>query len=376
MDDKNKDISEILEDFKSKKEKRIADNDKPLEPPKRREDYIDFAKNGEEPSEKSKKQKKTPQELGQEKALKREKRDIRKEKVKHGLKKVKHFIFNKKFLVSLLVIIALIGIALGVGYAVLQSKGAYLKPYESKYPNVRFQVGMQEKYCDMLGENPDTVGYVEIEDIGLKSAVSSDLAVFPYAQNCTKGAKQFNYVVYLNDNSLEKVYSTARGYNSSSGYIMYSDLFNDYSFKVVGAFYTNTDEKDDDGYIFPYNVTEKMTVDSANEYVSRLESRFIYSTGANITRQDTLLTVSCPTDYREGFRFIVIGVLRDSTDSKSTAREKSNVHYPQVIYDEKGMDNPYRFASKWYPEIIVTDEQGNERTVQKTIDDYKKTIDK
>ena len=44
MNDKNKDISEILEDFKSKKEKRIADNDKPLEPPKRREDYIDFAK--------------------------------------------------------------------------------------------------------------------------------------------------------------------------------------------------------------------------------------------------------------------------------------------------------------------------------------------
>ena len=69
-------------------------------------------------------------------------------------------------------------------------------------------------------------------------------------------------------------------------------------------------------------------------------------------------------------------VLRNSTSVTSTAREKSNVHYPQVIYDEKGMDNPYRFASKWYPEIIVTDEQGNERTVQKTIDDYKKTIDK
>ncbi len=148
-------------------------------------------------------------------------------------------------------------------------------------------------------------------------------------------------------------------------------MFKDYNFKIVGAFYTNTKAEDDNGYIFPYNVTEKMTASSASEYVSRLENRFIYNTGVNINRQDTLLTISCPTDYRKDFRFVVVGVMRENNDSKSTATEKDEVRYPQVIFDGTGKNNPYKYAPKWYPEIIVTNNNGEQKTIQKTIDDYK-----
>ncbi|MGN1203201.1 MAG: hypothetical protein ACI4RF_07875, partial [Eubacterium sp.] len=343
MNEEKDDISKILEEFKVQKEKREQVPIAPLEPPKRREDYIDFAKtandnDGEitenEPAKPKKKKEpkpqKTPEEFEAIKTEKQKKRQERKEKSTADFIKVKNAVFNKKTLAVIIAVAAVIAIIFGIKAAVEQSKIAYLKPYESKYPDVEFQVGMLEKYCDMLGENPDTVGYIEIPDIDLKSPVSSDTQSFPYAQSCTEGASQFNYVVYLNDNSLEKIYSTAEAYNNSSGYITYSDLFNDYSFKIVGAFYTNTAAEDDNGYIFPYNVTEKMTTESANEYVSRLESRFIYSTAANITRQDTLLTISCPTDYRKDFRFVVIGVMRENADDKSAATEKSNVHYPQV----------------------------------------------
>lgn len=375
MDGEKDDIGKILSDFREQKERRIQ---APPEPPVKREEPIDFAKaesSGEvtvKAPEKKKepKPKKSPEELEAIKAGKKEKRAERNKKIKAVLIKVKRAVFNKKTFIACAAILAVTGISFGIGYAVKQSKSAYLKEYEKKYPDAEFQVGMQEKYCDILGENPDTVGYIEIPEINLKSTVSSDRGKYPCAQGCTDGAQQFNYVVYLEDNSLEEIYSSADAYNKAGGYITYSDLFEDYSFKVVGAFYTNTKAQDDDGYIFPYNVTEKMTVSSANNYVSMLESRFIYSTGVTITRQDKILTVSCPTDYREDFRFVVIGVMRESTGDKLTAAEKNSVRYPQVIYDETGLENPYRFAAKWYPEIIVTDGEGNEKTVKKSIEDY------
>ena len=377
MSEEKDDIGKILSDFKTQKEQRETPIE-PLEPPKRRENYIDFAKSDDEDTaekqpkrKKEPKPKKTPEELEAIRAAKKEKRDRQKEKSKTVLAKVKKAVFNKKVLIALAAIIALIGIIFGVLYAVEQSKGAYLKPYEKKYPDAEFQVGMLEKYCDILGENPDTTGYLEIPDIELKTAVSSDNKKSPYAEKCTEGAEQFNYVVYLNDNSLENLYSSANAYNNSTGYINYSNLFEDYTFKVAGAFYTNTKAEDDDGYIFPYNVTEKMTVKSANDYASKLTSRFLYDTGINVTRQDTVLTISCPTDYRKNFRFVVVAVLRDDAETKAKANEKDSINYPKVIFDELKKDDPYKFATKWYPEILITDSEGNEKTVQKSIDDYK-----
>lgn len=377
MSEEKDDIGKILSDFKTQKEQRETPIE-PLEPPKRRENYIDFAKSDDENTaekqpkrKKEPKPKKTPEELEAIRAAKKEKRDRHKEKSKTVLAKIKKAVFNKKVLIALAAIIALIGIIFGIVYAVEQSKGAYLKPYEKKYPDAEFQVGMLEKYCDILGENPDTAGYLEIPDIELKTTVSSDSKKSPYAEKCTEGAEQFNYVVYLNDNSLESLYSSANAYNNSTGYINYSNLFEDYTFKVAGAFYTNTKAEDDDGYIFPYNVTEKMTVKSANDYASKLTSRFLYDTGINVTRQDTVLTISCPTDYRKNFRFVVVAVLRDDAETKVKANEKDSINYPKVIFDELKKDNPYKFATKWYPEIIITDSEGNEKTVQKSIDDYK-----
>lgn len=374
MNEEKDDIEKILSQFKEQRENKEHPPILPLEPPKRRAEYIDFSKpeeTEEKPKNKPKKPKKTPEELQQLKEEKRARAAKRKEKAKIIFQRLKKALFHKRNLIILVSIAAIAASIFGIKYAAEQSKAAYLKPYEKKYPDVEFQVGMLEKYCDIIGQSPDAAGYLEIPDIDLKTAVRGNEKTFPNAQSCTAGAEQFNYVVYLNDSSLENVYSSARSYNNASGYMLYSDFFNEYNFKIVGAFYTNTRAEDDNGYIFPYNVTEKMTIDSASEYVSKLESRFIYSTGVNVTRQDTLLTISCPTDYHKNFRFVVVGVLRENTDSKFTATEKSSdIHYPQIIYDEMKKDNPYKFATKWYPEIIVTDKEGNEKTIQKSIKDY------
>lgn len=374
MAEEKDDIGKILADFKEKKERQEQNVIEPVAPPVRREDYIDFAKPKEEPEppekKKAKKEKKPPLTPEEKQAKKEERR----QKTKQRLEKIKKVLFNKVTLIAVLVIALGVAGFFGINAAVDASKTAYLKPYQEKYPDVNFPQGIMEDYCDIYGENPDSQGYLQIDDVQLETPVYlKDSGKYPYAEDCLDGAQVQNFVVYLNDNSLENLYKDADSYNSdaASGFINYCDYYEEYTFKVAGAFYINTDEKDDNGYIFPYNVTEKMTEKSSNNYISGINNRMLYSTGVTLTRQDKLLILSCDTDYRENFRFVVVCTLSGNDVEKPTASEKKNPWYPQVICDEMGIDNVYALTSKWYPEIIVKDKEGNESTVAQTLEDFK-----
>lgn len=350
-------IDQILKDFQSLKEKKSQED---LVPPVQyRKNTIDFAK---EPLQ---------AELNKTDENQEKKKRVRPKKERKKL----NINYKKVLTVIVITLVAaavIVGIVFGVRYGINQSKSAYLTPYEKKYPNVEFPVGIMEKYCDIYGENPTSVGYIDISETHLSSPVLfEENDNFPYAEKNNSNCNQFNYVVYLNDNSLEGYYGIAQAYNKSTGFISYSDLYNEYRFKVVGAFYTNTQPEDDNGYIFPYNVTEELTNKSYSDFFDRLMSRFMYDTGVTLTRQDKLLTISCPTDYREGFRFVVVGVLRNDSNSKPTAAEKTDVHYPQVIYDEKNEKNPYNLAYQWYPEIVERTSEGTTQTKKESIKDYK-----
>lgn len=357
--DSQESIEQILKDFQVKKERK--DRGEELAPPVRyRESSIDFAKGPEA-----------------ERAEENTENSIKKRNKKPKRERKKLNIDYKKIAKIAVIILAsvavIIGAVFGIRYGINQSRSAYLKPYEKKYPDVNFPVGIMEKYCDVYGENPTAVGYINISETHLNSPVLSDNSdALPYAERNNSKCNQFNYVVYLHDNALEKYYGSAKAYNdTASGFVSYSDLYNEYRFKVVGAFYTNTQPEDDNGYIFPYNVTEELTVKSYADFFDRLSSRFIYNTGITLTRQDRLLTISCPTDYREGFRFVVVGVLRNESNKKPTASEKAKIHYPQVIYDENNQENPYALAYQWYPEIVEQIGDGKTQTKKQSIKDYK-----
>lgn len=347
-------IEQILKDFQTQKEKRDLGED--IAPPEHYErEQIDFARTETaEPTEQP--------------PLKKEKRRLPKPKKPD----INYKRLAKALVVCVLVAAVAVGGGFGISYAVNQSKVAYLKPYQSKYPDVDFPEGIMEKYCDIYGENPSVRGYINISETSLSSPVIAESdGASPYAEEHPDGYEQFNYVVYMNDNALEEYYATADAYNNrASGFISYSDLFDEYRFKVIGAFYTNTSAEDDDGYIFPYNVTEKMTPDSYADYFDRLKSRFLYDTQTTPTREDKFLTISCPTDFRDGFRFVIVAVLRNDSTDKPTAVEKAKVHYPQVIYDERGEKNPYNLSAHWYPEVIRITSGGTEKTQKQTIEDY------
>ncbi|MDE5973557.1 MAG: hypothetical protein K2G73_02670 [Eubacterium sp.] len=361
----NNTIDEILSEYKNQKEQREIREVEPLEPPKRREELIDFsADNTEESSAKKTKHKKEhPKKTPEEKAELKAKRN---EKTKRILKAV----FSKKVMLPILAVIVIVAAGFGIKYYLDYSKTAYLKPYTEKYPDVEFPNGILEKYCNTYGSNPDAVGHIAISDIGIDMLVDKSISA-----PVTDGAATANYVVYLDDNKLEEHYKNAAAYNKSSKAVTYTNWLQDYNFQVLGAFYTNTDEKDDDGYIFPYNVTEKMTFESTNQYLDRIKSRLIYNvSGVEPQRSDTFLTLSCPTDYKDGYRFVVICKAVEEIDSTAQAKDKNpkDVRKTAIEYENE-KDNPFRFSNHWYPEIVITNDDGTESTIQKTIDDYKKT---
>ncbi|MCM1114222.1 MAG: hypothetical protein NC397_01850 [Clostridium sp.] len=379
----NDDIEKLLEEYRAQRKAKERNEIQPIEPPKPNRTLIDFSKpepprehtdnaitSENEQADSSKKEtaskqkkKKAPKKTSEEKA---QAKAAAKEKRKKTAKTVKKIVCSKKFYIPLIaIILAAAAILISIS-AVSNAKTAYLKPYQEKYPDVNFPVGILEQYCDDYGENPNLSGYIKINALGEELALSEkDTAPI------TDGASRYNYVVYMDTQELEQYYSTAEAYNNANKEIHFSDLFNDYTFQVVGAFYTNTKAKDDGGYIFPYNVTEQMTQRSADQFLDRMNTRIRYDvSGGKLTRQDLLLTISCPTDYKKDYRFIIVCKLVDQIDTTLTAEDKAKLRLTQSEYDELDKTNPYRFSGHWYPEIKITDKQGNETTVKKTIKDY------
>lgn len=301
MSDKDKSIDELLADFELQKKKRVQRELEELEPPKRREELIDFSKPEDETEN-------TEKEKVKKSSRKKTDFDIKKHLSvgRQSLKKLAKAVTQKKVLMPIGAVVLVIVLAVTVPIAVKaykqNQKIAYLKPYIEKYPDVTFPEGILEKYCDAYGADPEIYAHIKIDDINLDTMITKQHSEVP-----ADGAVINNYVVYLDDDSLENIYKDAAACNSSSKSVSFSDLYDEYTFQVVGAFYTNTKPEDDNGYVFPYNTCEKLEPNDASTLINGIKNRFRYkSVDFDIDRSDKLLTISCPTDYREDYRFVLV----------------------------------------------------------------------
>ena len=357
--DKNRDINEIdelLGDYKKQKEKREKNFGK-----------IDF-------SAPAKKERKTAHDTPAEKSAPENDVQAQKSKEPAGVKSKAFFARLKKFaktkkgkkiFISFAAVFCAVCVA-ACGFAIYDhQKNAYLREYEELYPNVSFPEGIREEFCEQYAVSPSTVGSLSIEACGYTSYVvqssSAKLTTLSF-KNTTDGL-DFNTVIHLpaGECDLEGAFSDAQRFLSGSQQVTYSTLYEDYSFTVIGAFYTNKNAEDDGGYVFPYDVTQKMTPISFNDYTDRLYHRFLYDSGYRIDYyEDKLLTIAADSDLMPDFEFVVVCV--QNAPQAQSAQENSNVHYPQVWYDEHGQTNPYRFSSKWYP-TVYTDESEEETSI-------------
>ena len=256
---------------------------------------------------------------------------------------------------------------------------------KKEYPNVDFPEGLQIEYATLYAENQDFVGFLKADGIGLSLPVvqTTDddyyLKKDFYKRNTKYGTPfvthlneihKENYVMdkntvifghHMNDGRVFGVldeYKTIEGYKKAP-VITFDTLYNDYQWKVIAAFVTNADEKDDNGYVFRYYFTDDLSGNTEAEkearfqkYIEALKERSLYDTGVDVRPGDSLLTLSTCSHEFDDARFVVVarlvrvGEVPEVDVSKATVN--SNPRYPQAYYTKKKKENPYKDAERWY----------------------------
>lgn len=241
------------------------------------------------------------------------------------------------------------------------------------YPNVNFPEGLQLKYAKLYATNPEFVGYLSADGVGLNLPVVQASDDKKYLeknfrlQNTKYGCPfvtHLNNIDILDQNTVifghhmnnGTIFGTLDKYKTIDGFkkapvITFNTLYQDYSWKVIAAIVTNAYAKDDNGYIFRYYFTQLSTEENFAAYLSELSQRSLYDTGVDVLPTDKLLTLStCSHEFTDA-RFVVVARLvrpGESTDvDVSRATVNSNPRYPQAWYNKKGKDNPYKNAFQW-----------------------------
>ena len=247
----------------------------------------------------------------------------------------------------------------------------------NEFPDVIFPSEIQLKYAKLYGTNRDFVGYLSAPGVELNlPVVQTDddetyLKKNFYGKNTkygcpfvthlntigsTRESLDTNTVIfghYMKDGSVFGNlfrYKTIDGFKSAP-VIEFNTLYHDYQWKIIAAFITNADAKDDNDYVFKYYFTNLSTRDRYAAFLSELSQRSIYDTGVDVLPDDKILTLSTCSYEFENARFVVVARLVRFGESPevdvSKATVNPNPRYPQAYYDKKKQNNPYKDASRW-----------------------------
>lgn len=261
-----------------------------------------------------------------------------------------------------------------------EKQAAVLKKWEQvkkKYPNVTFPEKLQLEYANLYGENQDFVGFLKADGIDMSLPIvqtSNDdyyLKKDFHKRNTKYGTP---FVTHLNTISEEKygldtntvifghhmndgsVFGVLDEYKTIEGFkkapvITFNTMYHNYQWKVIGAFITNAEPSDDNGYVFKYYFTDLSTEDRFSAYYNALQERSLYYTGVDFLPTDKILTLSTCSHEFENARFVVVArMVRNGEVPEvdvSRAVVNSNPRYPQAYYDKKKQDNPYKDAYRW-----------------------------
>ena len=243
--------------------------------------------------------------------------------------------------------------------------------------NVEFPSGMLAKYSSLYAANSDLRGWISIPafEMNLPVVQGNDNEYY-LKRNIYKkwveygvpffdyriGEDQFknlprNTVIYgHNMRSDDLIFGMLEEYRDIDGYkrapvIECNTIYGDFTWLVCGAFISNSNPKDDNGYVFPYNFIDCSDQLFA-EYIVELEKRSFYNTGVDLAVTDKILTLStCCYDFNDARLVVVARLLREgesvSVDT-SKAVKNPDPKGPQAWYDELGKPNNHASDARWY----------------------------
>lgn len=379
-------IDSILNDFNAKRRNEEPDELAPPAP-----SIVAEAEEEQSPQSTQTADKKAKKEKAKKVRLPRKKKSKEEEAADHRNRraKIKAFLRSLPFKIIACVLAAAIlitAIVLGIR-AANQKK---ITDTEAKY-GIQISDGMQLDYIEQYAANQDFVGHLSIGDTAVDFDVYQGEDNSYYATRDAKARKNDegsvymdwradiqpqsrNVVLYASDTyfgSLESMYATPESC-AQNPVITFNTLYENGEYKVIGAFYTNTDKAADNGKIFPYAVAD-LSDSSLIDFRANLSTRLLYTTGREILLSDKILMLSAASDLFDSARFVVVAVKMTNSDSKelnaSDCIVNENVHYPQAYYDKNDTENPYRTAAQWYPTVQL-DGEDTSRLTDKDLDAY------
>lgn len=248
----------------------------------------------------------------------------------------------------------------------------------SDYPNISFPETLSLKYAKLYAVNQDFVGYLSIDRYGVSLPVVQSqkdkgdeyyyLRKNFYKQYSVYGCPfvfkdsdmmnlDRNTVIFGHNNNSNLAFAPINKYKTLDGYkaapvIQFDTIYSTNKWKIVAAFITNSDPKDDNDYFFNYMFTKMQSDAEFMEYINQLKQRSLYDTGIDVLPGDKILTLSTCAHEFEDARFVVVARLirPGETEDVNTAIAHTNEkpRYPQAYYDKKKKKNPYKDAERWF----------------------------
>lgn len=254
----------------------------------------------------------------------------------------------------------------------------FIKKYKEMYPDVNFPDGLLAMYYPIYATNQDFRGWLSIpefnvnlpivqgkdNDYYLKKDINKKYSgwgtpFMDYHNNINPMDR--NLILYGHNSryrsSQDKMFAPLNKYQTIEGFkqapvITFNTLYEECQWKVYAAFITNTKPQDDNGYVFPYLISE-CSAETFGEYLYEINERKLYHTGVDILPTDTILTFStCNYTFKDARFVIICRKVRpgESTDVDfSSIQINSSPRYPQAYYDAKKIQNPYADAYNWNP---------------------------
>ena len=251
--------------------------------------------------------------------------------------------------------------------------------------------GIQEKYKRLYAANQDFVGWLKVPGTPTDTPIykgrsneyyiKRDLWSGAWSRYGTSFMDFQNDPLNLNRNTViyghsfanevdssqeDRIFGAIEKYRDLEFYkknpvIEFNTLYKDYKWKVIACFVTNGDAHNigDNGYLF-YYIAPHMNNQSFMQFIDEINQRSFIHTGVDVNENDKILTLSTCTYYLAGGgrltdeRFAVIARMVREGESEevdvSRAVKNENIRFPQIYYTVRGGTNPYKDASKWYPQ--------------------------
>jgi SrtB family sortase len=229
--------------------------------------------------------------------------------------------------------------------------------------------GYLQKFASLYSKNSDIKGWITIpnskvdypvmqskdNDYYLKHAFNkaynqNGTPFVDYRSEITKDKLSTNTIIYSHNIRGGRYFAQIANYQKLDFYkinpvITFDTVYEEAKWKVVSAFITNANRKQDNGQLFDYyNFIDARSDAHFNWFKEEITRRSIISTGVDLLPTDKLITLSTCTYEIDDARFVVVARKvrpgESATVDTNAAILNPKTLYPQAWYDKNGGSKP------------------------------------